>query len=109
MALANLADRMALDLAPRSVWGDPDDRDEPGYEMPAATIELAHQLSTDWGLGDVPGGPDAAAYADLMRPPAAPLSPYDALAEDIGYGSPPQPQPQRPGIRSSRRCPRGPG
>lgn len=51
-SLANLADSLALDLAPRSVWGDPDDDDEPGYEVPQRTVELAAALNDDW-FGDV--------------------------------------------------------
>ena len=48
-SLANLADDLDLNLTPRSVWGDPDS-DEPSYEIPQATVELAHQLADDWGL-----------------------------------------------------------
>jgi hypothetical protein len=94
-ALANLAGRMQLDLSRRSVWGDPDDPDEPSYEMPAHTIELAHELATDWGLGDVP--------ADLLRPPAMAMSPYDQMYAEVSYEDPaPQPRMGRPGIAELR-------
>lgn len=92
-ALANLADELQLDLAPRSVWGEPDG-DEPGYEMPARTVELARELATDWGLdGDAHPAP-----AGLTAYAGPPLSPYDAMYGELGYELPAQPQPSYPGI-----------
>lgn len=99
-SLANLADDLDLNLTPRSVWGDPDDPDEPSYEVPAATVELAHQLSQDWGLGDVPQG---AAYDGLMRMPAAPVSVYDELLDGAGLGGPAPQQQSWPGISELAR------
>ena len=40
-----------------TVHGDPDDLDEPWYEVPQGTIELAHELAIDWGLDGTPGDP----------------------------------------------------
>ena len=96
-ALANLADELQLDLSTRSVWGDVDG-DEPSYEVPQQTVELAHQLATDWGLlGDAPGRPQG-----LTARAGPPLSTYDALAQDMGYELAPQPQPGYPGIKEIR-------
>ena len=84
-ALANLADRLQLDLSSRSVWGDPDDEDEPSYEIPADTIELAHGLADDWGLfGGTPGYP----ASGPMQMPAAPTTVYDELLDGAGLGGP---------------------
>ena len=102
-ALSNLADRMALDLSRRSVWGDPDDEDEPGYEVPQATIELASALADEWGLHtDAPSFPQGA-YADLMRMPAAPVSVYDELLDGAGLGGPPPQQQSLPQISELAR------
>jgi len=92
-ALANLADDLDLNLARRPVWGDPDG-DEPPYEMPAATIELAHSLATDWNLD----GNAHPAPAGLSAYASPPLTPYDAMYGELGYELPPQPQPGYPGI-----------
>jgi len=96
-ALSNLADRMALDLSTRTVWGDPDG-DEPSYEVPDRVVELASELATDRGLGDVPSGFLSTGYQELMRPPAPQLTAADSLYEDMGYGRPVADQPARPGI-----------
>ena len=92
-ALSNFADRMDLNLARRSVWGDVDDPDMPDHEVPAHTVELAHELATDWNLGD-PG------YADALRPPSMPRTPYQALYDEVSFDDPaPQPMAGGPGIR----------
>jgi hypothetical protein len=86
-----------------TIWGDPDDEDDPGYLVPQETIELAHELAIDWGLDGTPGSPDAAAYADLLRPPAAPVTVEDAMYESMGVGAPAaQPTAQYPGISELR-------
>ena len=102
-ALASLEDGLEL-AAPGTVWGDPDDDGEPAWEIPARTMELAHQLSTDWGLGDVPGSPAREAYLDLLRAPAAPVSVEGQMYEAMGYASPPPARPvaEYPGIAELR-------
>ncbi len=103
-ALANLADELALDLSARSVWGDPDDLDEPWHEVPARTVELAHQLAHDWGLdATAPGGIETGTgFTDLLRPPGAPVSIEDELLAGMGYELPQQPRPAYPGISELR-------
>ena len=97
-SLANLADELALDLTPRTVWGDVDG-DEPSYEVPQATIELAHSLATDWNLlGDGPSRPQG-----LTARAGPPLSTYDAMYAEMGYELPAQPQPSLPGISELAR------
>jgi hypothetical protein len=82
-----------------TVWGDPDDPDEPGWQVPASAVELAHELATDWGMfGDVPGLDEVHARPDPLRLPAAPVTVADVLYEGIGMGSPPPEQPGYPGI-----------
>jgi hypothetical protein len=95
--LATFAD--ALELATPATWGDPDD-DEPMHPIPSATVELAHQLSHDWGLhGDMPY-PALPSYADLLQPPAGPPDLYAELGGSIGLDVPQQPQaPGYPGVR----------
>ena len=53
-ALSNFAD--ALELSNRTgTWvDDPDDDGVTAYPVPAATIELAHQLAVDWGFSAMP-------------------------------------------------------
>jgi hypothetical protein len=71
--------------------------------VPQATVELAHELAIDWGLGDTPGSPDAEAYLDLLRAPSQPVTVADALYESMGTGAPPaQPVAQYPGIAELR-------
>ena len=101
-ALANTASGSGLSGSAVSIWDDPDDLDDPDAEpatvIPLATIELAHGLAAEWGLfEDSPFG-SAPAYGDLLRPPAAPVTAYDAMAESIGYGSPQPDQPSYPGV-----------
>ena len=86
-----------------TVHGDPDDLDEPWYEVPQQTVELAHELAIDWGLDSAPGAPDAEAYLDLLRSPAAPVTVADAMYESMGTGVPAaQPTAQYPGIAELR-------
>ena len=86
-----------------TVHGDPDDLDEPWYEVPPNTVELAHELAVDWGLDGTPGSPDAQAYLDLLRAPSQPVTLEDTMYEAMGTGAPPQPeQPSYPGIKQLR-------
>ena len=96
-ALANFQASVELaNLAHGStVWGDPDDPDEPGYVIPQQTVELASGLADEWGLHTSAQDP----YADLLRPPAGPVSVQDELLAGMGYEMPAEVQPQRPGIR----------
>jgi hypothetical protein len=49
--LSNMDDGLALaNIGPATVYGDPDDPDEPSYAVPQETIELARELAHDWGL-----------------------------------------------------------
>ncbi len=96
-ALANFADRMALNLSNRTVWGDPDDPDDPGYEVPQRTIELAAALNDEWF-----GGESHLAPAGMRAYASPPLSTQDALLQDMGYELPAQPQPVYPGIKEIR-------
>ena len=91
--MSNLADRMQLGLSTRTIWGDPDDDTEPGYEVPQRTVELARQLNDDL-FGDVPG------YSQGLTGP--PMSAADALYQDMGYGSPVIERPVYPGIKELR-------
>jgi len=97
-ALANLAGDLDLNLTPRTVWDDPDDYTQPGYEVPAQTVELAHSLADEWGLlGDGPSRPQG-----LTARAGPPLSAADALYADMGYELPARPQPSYPGIAEIR-------
>jgi hypothetical protein len=103
--LANYDDGLALaGIGPAAVYGDPDG-DEPSYAVPQETIELAHELVHDWGLDATsPGIPDAAAYLDLLRAPAAPVTVAGEMYGAMGYPSPPEPEPRPsyPGIAELR-------
>jgi hypothetical protein len=69
---------------PVSVYDDPDDPDAAPSVIPQRTVELAHELASDWGLlDDTPGRPDVTSAMDLLRP-ETPLTAYDSLAEPIG-------------------------
>jgi hypothetical protein len=98
----------AVELAsqPGTVFGDPD-ADEPGGVIPRSTLELAHQLSHDWGLDVDAPFPDAAANGlgdiSMLRGPSYPVTPYDEMAESIGYGGPPPQALTRPGISQLAR------
>jgi hypothetical protein len=96
-ALSNFADGLNIDLAPRQVWDDPDDEDQAPAYMPAATIELAHQLAHDWGL-DAGEFPATTAFTDLLRPPGAPVSIQEELMADMGYELPAADRPSYPGV-----------
>jgi hypothetical protein len=102
-ALANTAAGFNLSGTPLAIWDDPDDLDDPdgapATVIPFQTVELAHQLAHDWGLFDDSPFASAPAYDDLMRPPGAPVTAYDAMAESIGYGSQPPVTASYPGIR----------
>ncbi len=102
-ALANFAS--GLELAnPGSYYGDPDDDDQPWQPVPQHTVELAHQLAADWGLGaDAGGFGEATSYADPLRLPASPVSVADAVYEGMGYELPSQEQPSYPGIAQLAR------
>jgi hypothetical protein len=81
-------------------WTDGDDADS--YPIPASTLEMARELATSWGLFDDhwSGQP---AVADLLRPPGAPVSTYDAMAGEVSYGDPAsQPYAGYPGITEIR-------
>jgi hypothetical protein len=100
-SLANFADGLAIDLAPRTVWDDPDDYDQPPVYMPARTVELAHQLAHDWGIdqADVPGFPGTTtAFTDLLRPPGRPVAIEDELMAGMGYELPAADRPSYPGV-----------
>ncbi len=99
-ALANFATGLAIDLAPRQVWDDPDDYDQPPQYMPQQTVELAHSLAHDWGLdATAPGGIETGSgFTDLLRPPGAPVSIQDELMAGMGYELPAQDRPSYPGI-----------
>lgn len=101
-SLSNMADRMALDMTRRSIVDDPDDEDLAAYPVPRATVELAHELAVSWGLfGDAPTGPPAA--ADLLRAPAAPVTAYAALHDEVTFDDPaPRPPGGYPGIKELR-------
>ncbi len=103
-ALANMADGMNLDLAPRMVWDDPDDEGQPMSRIPAATVELAHQLAVEWNLeGDAhPAPAGLGAYADLLRAPGAPVSVQDAMLADMGCDLPQEQRPSYPGVKELR-------
>jgi hypothetical protein len=104
-SLANWAAGLSIDLAPRAVFDDPDDDDQPPQYMPAATVELAHSLAHEWGLdASAPGGftDTAPGWQDLLRGPAAPVTAADVLYEAMGVE---QPQPERlsyPGVKEIR-------
>ena len=95
-ALANLADRLQLDLSTRTVYGDPDDPDVPGTRSRPAPSSWPAALADDWFS---PG------HADLLRQPSLPQTPYEAMYEQVSYEDPqPQPQMGRPGIRGAARA-----
>lgn len=97
-ALANLAGDLDLNLTRRTVWDDPDDYTQPGYEVPQATVELAHSLADEWGLlGDGPSRPQG-----LTARAGPPLSAADALYADMGYELLARPQPSYPGVKELR-------
>ena len=105
-SLANWAAGLNLSNEPLAIWDDPDDEDGTAASViPFSTMELAHELAGDLGLFDdapylgAPGLDDLS----LIRPPAAPVSAYDAAAESIGYGSSPPPALTRPGISELAR------
>jgi hypothetical protein len=104
-SLSNWAGGLNLSGQPMTIWDDPDDEDDVRGLIPASTVELAHQLSHDWGL-DIDAPFIGAAGLDdvsLIRPPTAPVNAYDAMAESIGYGAPPPPALTRPGISELAR------
>jgi hypothetical protein len=103
-SLANWAGGLNLSRTP-AVYGDSDD-DEPPAAIPAATIELAAELAGSLGLDiDAPwiGAPGFDDVSSLFRPPGAPVSAYDALAEGIGMGSAQPAAPSYPGISQLAR------
>jgi hypothetical protein len=105
-ALANWSDGLDLAGVPYAVWGDTDDPDAATALIPFATVELAHAMAGDLGLfDDAPyvGAPGYDHMSTLLRPPAAPVSAYDAMAESIGYGGPPPEMPSYPGISELAR------
>ena len=96
-ALSNFADSLEL-TAPGSYYGDPDDDDQPWRPVPQRTVELAARAGAAMGLFD-DHWPTAPA-ADLMRMPAAPVSAYQAMYDEVSFDDPaPQPQMSYPGIR----------
>lgn len=100
-SLANFADGLALDLAPRTVWDDPDDYGQAPEYMPARTVELARSLSVEWGLDSAaPGGftDTSGGWQDVIRPPGAPVSIQDELLADVGVELPQAERPSYPGI-----------
>ncbi len=99
-SFANFAAGLNIDLAPRQVWDDPDDADQPPQYMPQQTVELAHSLAHDWGLDSAaPGGIETGSgFTDLLRPPGAPVSIQDELLAGMGYEMPAQDRPSYPGI-----------
>lgn len=100
-SFANFAAGLNIDLAPRQVWDDPDDYDQPPVYMPAATIELASSLADEWGLhGDAWAGPS---YTDVLRSPGAPVTMQEALMADMGYEQPPVERPSYPGVAQLAR------
>ena len=92
-----------LELAAPRTYGDYDDDGETAHEIPQSTIELAAGIA-DWsGLhGDTPAWFNPG-YSDPLRPPGAPVTVYDAPADPIGYGPPPQERPSYPGIAQLAR------
>jgi hypothetical protein len=96
-ALANLGAAAAATPA-GPVWGD----DDAQYPVPPRTLELAHELDTDWGLAD--GDPFAApSHADLLRAPGAPVTVRDSLLSGMGYEVPRQQMPSYPGVSELAR------
>lgn len=99
-SLANFATGLAIDLATRQVWDDPDDYDQAPVYMPQQTVELASSLADEWGLhGDAWSGPSE---TDLLRAPGAPITMADALYQEMGYESAPAERPVYPGISDIR-------
>ena len=102
-AFANFADGIEL-AAPTSFsdW----DSNEPAYPIPQQTLELAHQLATEWGLDSAaPGGftDTAPGWQDLLRPPGAPVTVYDELLEGMGVELPQPDRPSYPGVAQLAR------
>ena len=101
-SLANMG--AALELAGDPVYGDDDG---PQHPFPHSTIELAAELAGSLGLDiDAPwiGAPGFDDVSSLFRPPGAPVSTYDALAEGIGQPATVQPAaPSYPGISQLAR------
>jgi hypothetical protein len=105
-AFSNFAAGLNIDLAPRAVFDDPDDDGLPPQFMPARTVELAHQLSVEWGLDSAaPGGftDTGPGWQDLLRPPGAPVSVQDELLTGMGYELPAEPRPSYPGVSQLAR------
>ena len=72
---------------------------QPGYEVPAQTVELAHSLADEWGLlGDGPSRPQG-----LTARAGPPLSAADALYAEMGYELPARTAAAYPGIRQHAR------
>ena len=84
-SLSNLADRLELDMSARTIWGDPDG-DEPGYPVPARTIELAARLSRSLGLADAPPWTPPAQSAEKLFGASygGTRDSYSDLAREIG-------------------------
>jgi hypothetical protein len=85
-ALANFAAEhdTSIDLA-ATYGGDPADPDDPGYPIPASTIELAHRLNQSWGL--------AAPDIDGLTGTGYAGNAYAALAAELGRPDLAGPQP----------------
>ena len=99
-SLANFATELAIDLAPRAVFDDPDEPEQAPVYLPAATIELASSLADEWGLhGDAWATPSA---TNLLRPPGAPVSIQDELLQGMGYELPAAERPAYPGVSDIR-------
>jgi hypothetical protein len=97
-SLANALSAVEL-AAPAAVWDDPDDPGDAPAAIPQQTLELAHSLADAWGLDDAVAAFTAGpSYEDLLRPPPGALDPYEELAGQAGYGSPPQQAPSYPGV-----------
>ena len=87
------------------MYDDPDEPEQAPVWMPQHTVELAHQLATDWGLDSAaPGGftDTSAGWQDLLRAPGAPVTMPDALYQEMGYESAPAERPVYPGISDIR-------
>ena len=99
-SFANFATGLAIDLAPRQVWDDPDEPEQTPIYMPQRTVELAASLADEWGLhGDAWATPSA---TDLLRAPGAPVTMQDALLADMGYEMPAVERPSYPGVSDIR-------
>jgi len=99
-SFANFATGLAIDLAPRRVWDDPDEPEQAPAFMPQRTVELAASLADEWGLhGDAWATPSA---TDLLRAPGAPVTMADALRQEMGYELPAAERPAYPGVSELR-------